>query len=248
MSRNFEVLQRASREDRQRREAVPRPYVERTYEMRPVPDAHILSREKLMKLVQTVFFRPGRKSRRVVVFAGAVAGTGCSSICVGVAEALAAQVEEPVCLVDSNLRLPSLHLCLGVENRAGLSEALTDGGPIRKYVQKLPTSNLWFLPSGRCSAPTASVTSSSKLASRILELRQEFRFALMDSPPVNIYSDALPLVQAADGVILVVAANSTRKEAAYKAKACFEDAGAEVLGVVLNNRTYPIPQAIYERL
>jgi receptor protein-tyrosine kinase len=201
-----------------------------------------------MKLVQTVFFRPGKESRRVVVFAGAVAGAGCSSICVGAAEALAAQTEEPVCIVDSNLRLPSLHLSLGVENREGLSEALLNGRPIRKYVQKLSTPNLWFLSSGRSSSPASGVMSSSRLASRIVELRQEFRYALMDSPPVNVYSDAVPLVQAADGVILVVAANSTRRDAVCKAKTCFENAGGKLLGVVLNNRTYPIPQAIYERL
>ena len=216
--------------------------------MRPVPDVDVLSREKLMKLVQTVFFRPGIESPRVVVFAGAVAGTGCSSICAGAAEALAAQVEEPVCIVDSNLRLPSLHLSLGVENREGLSEALLNGAPLRKYLQKLPAPNLWFLSSGRSSSPLAGVTSSSRLASRIAELRQEFRYALMDSPPVNVYSDAVPLVQAADGVILVVSANSTRRDAACKAKTCLENAGASVLGMVLNNRTYPIPQAIYERL
>jgi len=231
-----------------RRGTSSQPPVSRTYEMRPVPDAHVLSREKLMKLVQTVFFRPGRESCRVVVFAGAVAGTGCSSICVGAAEALAAQVDEPVCIVDSNLRLPSLHLCLGVENREGLSEALLNGGPIRKYLQKLPAANLWFLPSGRNTSPMTGVTSSSRFASRIVELRQEFRYTLMDSPPVNVYSDAVPLVQAADGVVLVVSANSTRRDAACKAKECFENAGANLLGVVLNNRTYPIPRAIYERL
>lgn len=248
MSRNFELLQRASREDRGRGEAAPQPPVGRTYEMRPVPDSHVLSREKLMKLVQMVFFRPGKESRRVVVFAGAVSGTGCSSICVGAAEALAAQTEETVCLVDSNLRLPSLHVCLGLENRLGLSEALLNGEPIRKYLQKLPSPNLWFLPSGRSSSPTLGIMSSSRLAARIVELREEFRYTLMDSPPVNVYSDAVPLGQAADGVILVVAANSTRREAACKAKACFESAGANLLGVVLNNRTYPIPQAIYDRL
>ena len=89
--------------------------------------------------------------------------------------------------------------------------------------------------------------SSSRLAGRIVELRQEFRYALMDSPPVNLYADAVPLVQAADGVILVVSANSTRRDAARKAKACFENAGANLLGVVLNNRTYPVPRAIYDR-
>ena len=90
--------------------------------------------------------------------------------------------------------------------------------------------------------------SFSRLAARILELRQEFRYVLMDSPAVNIYSDAVPLGQAADGVILVVAANTTRREAACKAKECFENAGAHLLGVVMNNRTYPIPQVIYNRL
>jgi len=248
LSRNFELLQRASREDRRRGDAPPQPSVGRTYEMRPVPDAHVLSRENLMKLVQMVFFRPGKESRRVVVFASAAPGTGCSSICVGAAEALAARTEEPVCLVDSNLRLPSLHLCLGVENRQGLSEALMNGEPIRKYLQKLRAPNLWFLPSGRSSSPLLGVMSSSRLTARIVELRQEFRYTLMDSPPVNIYSDAVPLGQVADGVILVVAANSTRREAACKAKACFEGAGANLLGVVLNHRTYPIPQTIYDRL
>jgi len=248
LSRNFELLQRASRDERWRHDAAPPPPIGRTYEMRPVPDAHVLSRERLMKLVQTVFLRPGKEPRSVVVFASAVAGTGCSSICAGAAEALAAQAEEPVCIVDSNLRSPSLHLCLGVENREGLSEALLNGGPIRKYLQKLAAPNLWFLPSGRSSSPTVGVTSSSRLGARIAELRQDFRYTLMDSPPVNVYSDALPLGQAADGVILVIAANSTRREAACKARACFEAAGARLLGVVFNNRTYPIPGAIYDRL
>jgi Mrp family chromosome partitioning ATPase len=90
--------------------------------------------------------------------------------------------------------------------------------------------------------------SSSRLAARIGELRKEFSYVLMDSPPINIYSDALALGQSADGVILIVSANSTRREAARKAKECLQNAGAQLLGAVLNNRTYPIPQAVYDRL
>ncbi len=248
MSRNFDLLQRASREDRWRSNFATQPPVVRTYELRPVPDAHVLSREELVKLVQMVFLLPREEPRRVVVFAGAASRTGCSSVCLGAAEALAAQVEQPVCVVDSNLRYPSLHMCLGAENRKGLSEALSEGGPIREYVQKLAGPNLWFLPSGLRTSPLGGAGSSSRLAARILELRQEFNYVLMDSPPVNVYSDAIPLGQAADGVVVVVAANSTRREAARKAKESFENAGALLLGVVLNYRTYPIPQVIYDRL
>jgi Mrp family chromosome partitioning ATPase len=89
---------------------------------------------------------------------------------------------------------------------------------------------------------------SSRLAARIGELRGEFGYVLMDSPPVNVYSDAISLGQSADGVVLVLSANSTRKEAGRKAKESFEMAGARLLGAVLNNRTYPIPQGLYDRL
>ena len=121
--------------------------------MRPVPDAHVLSREELVKLVQTVFLLPGDNSPRVVVFTGAESAAGCSSICAGAAEALAANVDEPVCLVDSNLRYPSLHLCLGVENNKGLGEALAGSEPIQDYVRKLPGDSMCLLSAGHVSSP-----------------------------------------------------------------------------------------------
>jgi capsular exopolysaccharide synthesis family protein len=208
----------------------------------------VLSREELVKLIQTVFLLPGKNSPKVVVFTGAESGAGCSSICLGAAEALAANVAEPVCLVDSNLRFPSLHLCLGVDNVKGLGEALADPQPIREFVQRLPGDDLWLLSGGLKSSPGMDAMNSSRLAALIRELRQEFGYILMDSPPVNVYSDAISLAQSADGVVLVVSANSTRKEAARKAKDSLEMAGACLLGAVMNNRTYPIPQVIYDRL
>ena len=250
MSRYYELLQRASVDGAARQDIPPATrQPARTYEMRPVPDAHVLSHEELVKLIQTVFLMPGKESPKVVVFAGAESRSGCSSICAGAAAALAAHVDEPVCLVDSNLRYPSLHLCLAVENGKGLSEALVHNPqPIREYVRKPAGDGPWLLCSGLNSSPATSVMNSSRLAARIAELRREFRYILMDSPPVNVYSDAIALGQSADGVVLVLSANSTRKEAARKAKESFEMAGARLLGAVLNNRTYPVPQSIYDRL
>jgi Mrp family chromosome partitioning ATPase len=216
--------------------------------MRPVPDAHVLSREELVKLIQAIFLTPGKEPPKVVVFTGAESAAGCSSICVGAAQALAAHVEEPVCLVDSNLRYPSLHLCLGVEKGKGLSEALENPEPIREFVRKIPGADLWLLTSGLTSSPHVGTINSSRLAARIGELRQEFGYVLMDSPPVNVYSDAISAGQSSDGVVLILSAHSTRKEAARKAKESLEISGARLLGAVLNNRTYPIPQGIYDRL
>ena len=87
-----------------------------------------------------------------------------------------------------------------------------------------------------------------RLRSRMAELREEFDYVLIDAPPVCSYADAVLLGQLADGVILVVEANSTRRDTARMAKETIEGAKVRLLGAVLNNRTFPIPEALYRKL
>jgi Mrp family chromosome partitioning ATPase len=83
---------------------------------------------------------------------------------------------------------------------------------------------------------------------RLAELRKEFDYILIDVPPINQYSDALALGQITDGLVLVVEANSTRKESALKAIESLRGARVDILGAVLNKRTLPIPESLYRRL
>ena len=246
MSRNYELLRQMNVEHETWAHATHRDRP--TYEMRPVPDTHVLSREELVKLVQTIFLLPDSQCPSVVLFAGVESSSGCSSICAGAAHALAANVAERVCVVDSNLRYPSLHLSLGVGNSKGLSDALLCDEPISEFVIQPQGEGPWLLPSGVKLSSRYGTVNSSRLATRIGELRQEFRYVLLDSPPVNVFSDAIALGQAADGVVLVISANTTKKDAARKARESLEIAGARCLGAVLNNRTYDIPQRIYDWL
>jgi succinoglycan biosynthesis transport protein ExoP len=80
------------------------------------------------------------------------------------------------------------------------------------------------------------------------ELREEFDYVLIDAPPLSSCSDAVLLGQMTDGVILVVEANSTRRETARTAKETFEGANVKLLGAILNNRTFPIPEVLYRKL
>jgi len=80
------------------------------------------------------------------------------------------------------------------------------------------------------------------------ELRAEFDYVLVDAPPVNLYADAILLGQLADGVVLVVQANSTRRETARKVKETLQAAKVNLLGTVLDKRTFPIPEPFYRRL
>ena len=206
------------------------------------------NREEEIKLVQRVFLLSGKNAPRAVVFAGVEHGDGCSWICARASETLASQVTGTVCVVDANLRSPSLHQYFGLNNNRGLTEAVLHSSPLQKYAQQLPAGNLWALTSGSLPSDPQAFLTSENLRSRIIELRGAFDFVLIDTPPVGPYADASVVSQMADGVVLVVAANFTRREAALRAKEIVEAVNSRVLAAVLNKRTLPIPEGIYRKL
>jgi Mrp family chromosome partitioning ATPase len=245
MSRNFELLRRAGKED----VLFDRPGGD------PRPDdggrRPVILREpselEAVKFVQRVFAFPNSHAPRTVVFSS-VDGNGSSEICCGAGKALAAQGLGSVCLVDANLRAPSLHQLLGVSKFSGLADAATGPGPIKDFAVRVAGRNLWLLPPGSLSADAQRLFASDRLRAQMEKLREEFGFVLIDAPPVSSCADAVLLGQMTDGVILVVEANSTRREMARTSKETFESANVKVIGAILNNRTFPIPEALYRKL
>jgi Mrp family chromosome partitioning ATPase len=207
---------------------------------------HRMGEEEITKLVQQVFRVPDPP--HVVVFSSVGHGDGTSWTCASAALSLATQVTGSICAVDANLRTPSLHRYFGVENRAGLAEAVESAGPIRDFARQVGGSSLWILPSGTLKSATASPLGSEALRARIAELRSEFTYVLIDAPPANLYADAITLGRLSDGILLVLQSNATRRESALKVKESFESAKVRLLGAVLNKRTFPIPQGLYDRL
>lgn len=255
MSKNFELMQEILREA----EAAPEPPA--TVQQGPilfpgitvgrsgraqVSDFDHAAQEECLRLVQRVFLTSS-SSPRTIVYAGVDRGDGCSRICIETARILAANTESSVCIVDANLRNPSLPESFGVSNHRGLSNALLEEGSVRSFATQLKT-NLWLLSAGALTINSPTLLNSDRLRSRLKELREEFRYILIDTPALNAHSDAIALARHADGVVVVLQADSTRRESAIKAIASVRQADVEVLGAVLNRRTFPIPAFLYHRL
>jgi capsular exopolysaccharide synthesis family protein len=211
-----------------------------------VPDLPAAVTEEVVKVVQNVFGGPN--SPRVVVFSSVAPGDGCSWTCFSVAATLAAHRRGPICVVDANLRTPTLHQYVEVQREVGLVEALTQPGPLSNFTQPVNGSNLSVMLSGSVATNPLALLNSEHLATRISEMRSEYDTVLLDVAPASVYADALRFGRLADGVILVLQSNTTRRESALKVKRCFDSAGIRVLGAVLNKRTFPIPQSVYKRL
>ncbi len=81
------------------------------------------------------------------------------------------------------------------------------------------------------------------MSARSAELRKEFDFVIVDAPPMTRYGDAIALGRLSDGIVLVLEAESTRRDAALAAAESFRSCGIKIIGAALNKRTFPIPES-----
>lgn len=265
MSRNFELLRRAGRaqalfeapvvlpqgveeelvtlSEKLRRDDVAQPEPQH----QPVDLAPTdIGYAELTKLVRRVFMFSNSHAPHVVAFSS-ITGSGSGEICLQAGEVLAAQGCGTVCLVDANLHSPSLHQLAGVGRSPGLTDAMNEPRKIDHYARRLGNGNLWIVPAGPPPVEGAAFA-SDRMRARLHELTNQFDFILLDAPSGDSHTDAVLIGQMSDGLVLVLEANSTRRETARTVKDVLEAANVKILGAILNNRTFPIPASIYHRL
>jgi succinoglycan biosynthesis transport protein ExoP len=166
---------------------------------------------------------------------------GKSSTTANLAVAMA-QAGLSVLAVDADLRRPRLHQLFdldlheegAVESSLGgltgsLLEGCTDG-----RLQPTQVENLKVMPSGELPPNPAELLSSQHMQKLLHELAQQMDVVLIDSPPVLPVADATALAQAVDGVLLVLQAGKTRRQAARHAMESLRQVEANLIGVVLN--------------
>src|ERR1700674_897418 len=211
-------------------------------------DLEAISREEEIKLVHRIFPAGGQRSPQIVLFSAVESEAGCASICARTAMILAARADGSVCVVDANLRSPCLHHYFGIDNSRGLAEAVLEPLPIQDFAQKHAEANLWILPGGSDAGQLSFPGVYDRLSSRMTELRGQFKYVVIHSSPLDLDSASILLSSWTDGVVMVVEADTTRRETARRMKQNLDAANVSVLGVVLNNRTFSIPEGLYRRL
>jgi Mrp family chromosome partitioning ATPase len=243
MSRNFELLERTAKEELLTPGSMPeilRPPI-------PFPALKGAAKEEITKLVQRLFFQGGHAAApKIVSFSGIAHDNRSSWICTRAAEYLASQANTSVCLVDASFCSPRLHIHYDIGNRTGLAAALTTEGPIKTFATQLHIKNLWLMPTG--SAKPGLDANISRCRARFAELREEFGHVLVSAPPLARENEATLMGQLADGIVLIIEANQSRRDNVRQVKENLETAQVQILGAVLDQRRYPIPGFLYRRL
>jgi polysaccharide biosynthesis transport protein len=146
--------------------------------------------------------------QKVVLLTSSLPEEGKTTVACNLAFAFS-QVKKTL-LVEADMRRPKIARVLGgQEHRAGLSELVAGSAPLDECVYPADNSNLWVLQSGRVPLNPLELISSHRFSEVMETLKKAFDVIIIDSPPMQLVSDALVLSQYATSVLYVVKADST---------------------------------------
>ncbi len=145
-----------------------------------------------------------------------------------------AQAGSRVCLVDGDLRKPSLHRIFGLDNERGLMTALFEGKMLADVAVPSRVPGLSVVTSGPLPASHAQLSASQRMRELLEAAARDFDLVLCDSPPVLSVSDAVALSAQCDGVILVVRVGGPSTAAVRRAAEQIDAVKGHILGVLLN--------------
>ncbi|MBB6454525.1 capsular exopolysaccharide synthesis family protein [Salirhabdus euzebyi] len=147
-----------------------------------------------------------------------------------------AQQGQKVLLVDADLRKPTVHYTFRVENKKGLSNFLIGELSLVDIVLESGVPNLGVVTCGPIPPNPSEILGSNRMNQFIELAKQHFDLVIFDTPPVLAVTDPAIVAKRCDGVLMVVRSKQTEYEAAKKSKEQLQQVGANILGVVLNDR------------
>jgi polysaccharide biosynthesis transport protein len=210
-----------------------------TWQAKPGPLA-----ESFRAALTSILFS-GRDGRRpgALVITSPNPGDGKTTVATNLAIALA-ETGKRVLLIDGDMRKPRIHALFGFDNDKGLSGMLQGSSQSRERLsdreivalcRATPIPGCFVLPSGPSDGGSTNLLHSKHLPGYLRTFSELFDMVLLDSPPMLAIPDARLLGKLAGGVVLVVRAQSTTRDAAIAARMRLEEDGIEILGTILND-------------
>lgn len=212
-------------------------------------DPKALITEQYKVLRTNVLLMNKHKPPKVLVMTSSLHSEGKTITALNLAIAVAQSTQKPrVLLIDADLRRGKVAKYLGVDQKVGLSEVLSGKAELIDALFKIDIDNLTFMADGQVPENPAELLSSEKMKHLIADVRMQFDHIIIDSPPIISVTDAGILGSQSDGVIMVIQSGRTQRGIVKRATELLHQSHAQVMGHVLTNIEYHLPEYIYRYL
>lgn len=181
---------------------------------------------------------------KILTITSPIASEGKSTTAINVAVAFS-QLGEKTLVIDADMRKATVHRKLGIKNEVGLSNILAGFADVKDCITHV-YENFDVITAGRIPPNPAEILGSDRFKALLDELSKEYKYILIDTPPINIVLDALVVSKHTSGIVMIVRDKFTQNEAVRHALAAIEFAGATVLGAIMNGAN-PESKSRYNR-
>lgn len=239
MSRLFELLRGT-----ERNQVIP----SRASASREYNKASIEHKDEMLSLYRSLDNALPGLENRILMFAGVRGKEGTSTIVSGLARVAAQYFARKVVIVDANTLNPTQHQVFGIRSAHGWEDVIKGTQTTLDVCHASGLIGVSVVPASTASPDLIHMLTGSSADDFFADLRNKFDLVLIDSSPATISQESLQLSSKSDGVILVVEAEATRWPVAENAAQQLVNAGARIIGTVLNKRRFYIPQFLYKKL
>jgi polysaccharide biosynthesis transport protein len=165
-------------------------------------------------------------------------GEGKTTVATNLAIAMA-ETGQRVLLIDGDTLKPRMHEIFELNKEPGFTDLLQAGPGVEErtadYLQATEVPNLTLLPAGKGVAGATNLLCSNNLKALMTKFQAEYDLVIIDTPPMLQIPDARVIGRLAQGVVLVVRASKTTRNAAMAARSRLREDGTKVIGTVMND-------------
>lgn len=202
--------------------------------------------EEFRQIRTNLRFLQAGKDRKVFVITSSIPGEGKSVVAANLAAVLAASGAS-VCLVEADLRRPSLGPYLDLEDVVGVTSVLAGDATVDEALQTWGPDGLQVMLSGQLPPNPSEMLGSLAAEELFVELSDRFDTVIIDCPPLLPVTDAAIIARYFDGAIMVAGTGRVQVREFRRSLQMLDAAGVPLLGVIAN-RSAPEAETKYQRI
>lgn len=189
--------------------------------------------ESVRSVRTNLSFLASHKQSKIICVTSEISGEGKSFVTVNLAGTLAL-IEKRVILIAADLRKSKLHRVFDNDNKKGLSSLLSGQHTLEDVLVHDDVHHIDFIPSGPVPPNPSELLHTAAMQELLKKLEKDYDYVLVDTAPVGLVSDAIPLIRQSDVNIFVIRSGVSQQRAANIPERLSREYGLSNLAIILN--------------